>query len=92
MDQGRGSAVHTPIGFDLTITSLFPPLLAGRSAALIPEDSTLEALSVALQAGDFSLVKLTPSHLGRRPPENILKKHFNAELFWGILGVWVVRP
>jgi len=63
MDQGRGSAVHTPIGFDLTITSLFPPLLAGRSAVLIPEDSTLEALSVALQTGDFSLVKLTPSHL-----------------------------
>jgi amino acid adenylation domain-containing protein len=63
MDQGSGAPVHTPLGFDLTITSLFPPLLAGRTAVLIPEDSTLEALSVALRTGDFSLVKLTPSHL-----------------------------
>ncbi len=63
MDQGRGSPVHTPIGFDLTITSLFPPLLAGRTAVLIPEDSALEGLSVAIRSGDFSLVKLTPAHL-----------------------------
>ena len=62
-DQGRGSPVHTPIGFDLTITSLFPPLLAGRSAVLVREDPTLEALTAALRAGDFSLVKLTPAHL-----------------------------
>jgi len=63
MDQGSGAPVHTPLGFDLTITSLFPPLLAGRTAVFIPEDSTLEALSAALRTGDFSLVKLTPSHL-----------------------------
>jgi amino acid adenylation domain-containing protein len=62
-DQGRGSPVHTPIGFDLTITSLFPPLLTGRSAVLVREDPTLEALTAALRAGDFSLVKLTPAHL-----------------------------
>jgi amino acid adenylation domain-containing protein len=62
-DQGRGSPVHTPIGFDLTITSLFPPLLAGRCAVLVREDPTLETLTAAMQAGDFSLVKLTPAHL-----------------------------
>jgi hypothetical protein len=62
-DQGRGSPVHTPIGFDLTITSLFPPLLTGRSAVLVREDPTLDALTAALRAGDFSLVKLTPAHL-----------------------------
>jgi len=62
-DQGRGSPVHTPIGFDLTITSLFPPLLVGRSAVLVREDPTLETLMAALREGDFSLVKLTPAHL-----------------------------
>jgi amino acid adenylation domain-containing protein len=62
-DQGRGSPVHTPIGFDLTITSLFPPLLTGRSAVLLREDPTLEALTDALRAGDYGLVKLTPAHL-----------------------------
>ncbi len=61
--NGRGSPVHTPIGFDLTITSLFPPLLVGRSAVLIPEEQPIEGLTDALRAGDFSLVKLTPAHL-----------------------------
>ena len=61
--QGSGSPVHTPIGFDLTITSLFPPLLAGRSIVLVREDPTLETLADALRSGDFGLVKLTPSHL-----------------------------
>jgi amino acid adenylation domain-containing protein len=61
--QGSGSPVHTPIGFDLTITSLFPPLLAGRSVVLVREDPTLETLADALSSGDFGLVKLTPSHL-----------------------------
>ncbi len=62
-DQGSGSPVHTPIGFDLTVTSLFPPLLAGRSAVLIREDSTLGTLAEAMSSGDFGFVKLTPSHL-----------------------------
>jgi len=60
---GRGSPVHTPLGFDLTITSLFPPLIAGRPAVLVREDPSLEALTAALSDGDFSLVKLTPAHL-----------------------------
>ncbi len=62
-DLGRGSPVHTPLGFDLTVTSLFPPLLTGRSAVLVREDPSLEALTAALREGDFSLVKLTPAHL-----------------------------
>jgi amino acid adenylation domain-containing protein len=62
-DQGCGSPVHTPISFDLTITSFFPPLLVGRAAVLVQEDATLEALTDALRGGDFSLVKLTPAHL-----------------------------
>ena len=62
--EGRGALVHSPIGFDLTITSLFSPLLVGRSVVLIPEDEGVEALSAALCNGDsFSLIKITPSHL-----------------------------
>ena len=80
--QGSGSPVHTPIGFDLTITSLFPPLLAGRSVLLVREDSTLETLADALSSGDFGMVKLTPSHLealSHKPslaPSKILTRMF----------------
>jgi amino acid adenylation domain-containing protein len=60
----RGAPVHSSIGFDLTVTSLFVPLLVGQSVVLLAEARGIEALSTALAtAGDFSLVKITPAHL-----------------------------
>ena len=35
--KGCGAPVHSPIGADLTITGLFPPLLVGRSVTLVAE-------------------------------------------------------
>jgi amino acid adenylation domain-containing protein len=62
--RGWGAPVHSPVGFDLTITSLFAPLLAGRCVALLPDEPGLEALAVEMRGGcTHSLVKLTPSHL-----------------------------
>ncbi|HEX8558227.1 MAG TPA: amino acid adenylation domain-containing protein [Pyrinomonadaceae bacterium] len=59
-----GAPVHSSISFDLTVTSIFAPLLTGQSASLIPEAAGVEGLAAALRAGsDFSFVKLTPSHL-----------------------------
>jgi amino acid adenylation domain-containing protein len=64
MAEGRGSLVHSPIGFDLTITTLFAPLLVGQRVVLLPEGFGIEELVSALRAGkDFSVVKITPSHL-----------------------------
>jgi amino acid adenylation domain-containing protein len=63
-DQGMGAPVHSPIGFDLTVTSLFSPLLAGGCAVLLPEAQGVQALSGALRdSGGYTLVKVTPSHL-----------------------------
>jgi amino acid adenylation domain-containing protein len=62
--DGNGAPVHSSVGFDLTVTSLFAPLLAGRQIIMMPETESVEALAEALRAGnDLSLVKLTPSHL-----------------------------
>src|SRR5205085_1472675 len=59
-----GSAVHSSVAFDLTITSLFSPLLVGRCVELVPEEQGIEALASTLQhRGDFSLIKITPAHL-----------------------------
>jgi amino acid adenylation domain-containing protein len=61
---GEGSPVHSPIVFDLTVTSLFLPLLAGRRAVLVPEEEGIEGLcSLVRDRGGFGLLKLTPSHL-----------------------------
>ena len=59
-----GKMIVTSIGFDLTITRLFAPLLAGVAVTMIPEEGEIEALAAALaDPGGFSLVKLTPAHL-----------------------------
>ncbi len=36
--RGGRAPVHSPVSFDLTVTSLFLPLLAGRSVELVPEE------------------------------------------------------
>jgi amino acid adenylation domain-containing protein len=60
--KGCGAPVHSSISFDLTITSLFSPLLVGRSIFLIADG--IENLVAALLARDnYSLVKITPAHL-----------------------------
>ncbi len=64
VEQGKGTLVHSPLGFDLTITSLFSPLLVGCSVELLPESQSIENLSNALREKDnLSLVKITPAHL-----------------------------
>jgi amino acid adenylation domain-containing protein len=66
VEQGEGSPVHSSLGFDLTITSLFPALLSGKSVELLPETPGIEGLSAVLreaQGSAYSLVKITPAHL-----------------------------
>jgi amino acid adenylation domain-containing protein/non-ribosomal peptide synthase protein (TIGR01720 family) len=61
---GDGAPVHSSLGFDLTVTGLLPPLLAGRAVTLVEEGEGVEALAEAIRVGDnFSLIKITPSHL-----------------------------
>ena len=64
ISSGRGAPVHSSVSFDLTVTSLFTPLLAGRTVVMLPEEGEIEALvRVLTEEGGFSLVKLTPAHL-----------------------------
>jgi pristinamycin I synthase 3 and 4 len=61
---GQGAPVHSPLGFDLTVTSLLAPLVSGAAVVLVPEEDGVGALAAALRgAPGFSLVKLTPAHL-----------------------------
>jgi len=62
--EAGGAPLHSSIGFDLTVTSLWCPLLAGREVVLVPEGEGIEGLAGALRdRGGFGLVKLTPAHL-----------------------------
>ncbi len=58
MEQGTGAPLHSSIGFDLTVTSVFGPLMAGKKIVL----TSMEGLSNCLRTHDFSLLKVTPAH------------------------------
>lgn len=62
---GEGGAMaHSSIGFDLTVTSLFLPLITGRPVLLDPAWRDPLALSADLaDRTGLDLLKLTPSHL-----------------------------
>ena len=61
---GQGAPVHSSIGFDLSITSLFTPLLTGRRVVMLPESHSVKTLCSLLRSDtDFSLIKITPAHL-----------------------------
>lgn len=61
---GSGAPVHSSISFDLTVTSLFAPLLAGQCVEMVPEGRGVEEMIETLRRRDtFSLIKLTPAHL-----------------------------
>ncbi|MDQ2696602.1 MAG: amino acid adenylation domain-containing protein, partial [Pseudomonadota bacterium] len=67
--DGSGAPVQSSLGFDATITSLYLPLLSGRTVALIAEGREIEGLGERLRAGaGFSLVKITPAHLDALNP------------------------
>jgi amino acid adenylation domain-containing protein len=62
--EGCGVPLHSPFGFDLTVTSILAPLAVGQRVVLLPEGEGAETLAGALDGSpDFSLVKLTPAHL-----------------------------
>ncbi|HMG74244.1 MAG TPA: amino acid adenylation domain-containing protein [Pyrinomonadaceae bacterium] len=60
---GSGAPVHSAIGFDLTVTSLFAPLLAGRNIVLSDAPGVEALTSILDWKSGYSFVKLTPSHL-----------------------------
>lgn len=61
---GRGTLVSSPLGFDLTITSLFSPLMAGRTAVLMSDTQIVDGMSTVWRnAGHLSVIKITPAHL-----------------------------
>ena len=64
LSEGCGAPVHSPLGFDLTVTSLWNPLITGGRVDLLREGEGIEHLSQALLSGaDYGVVKITPAHL-----------------------------
>jgi amino acid adenylation domain-containing protein/non-ribosomal peptide synthase protein (TIGR01720 family) len=60
---GNGSPFHTSLSFDLTLTNIYPALLAGRAVEIVPETEGVgELVAALLRSPNYSLIKLTPAH------------------------------
>ncbi|HEV8316459.1 MAG TPA: amino acid adenylation domain-containing protein, partial [Vicinamibacterales bacterium] len=61
---GEGAPLHSSVAFDLSVTSLFVPLLVGAAVVVAPERAPGEDLARVLAGpGSFSFIKGTPAHL-----------------------------
>nr|UHJ79942.1 non-ribosomal peptide synthetase [uncultured bacterium] len=60
----REFALISPISFDLTVTSIFVPLISGRSIRIYPEaDGRALPVLRAIRENAVDILKLTPAHL-----------------------------
>jgi len=66
--------LFTSISFDLTITSIFVPLLSGNTIAVYGEENQAVHVERIIDENRVDVVKLTPSHLA-------LIKYKNGDLF-----------
>jgi amino acid adenylation domain-containing protein len=84
LEEGGSVPVHSSISFDLTVTSMYPALLAGGSIELLPEDAGAQSLLAALRRGGRNLVKITPAHL------ELLRQEIKSSEAAGMTKVFVI--
>jgi len=79
-NDGIGSIVHSSIGFDLTITSLYLPILTGKTTFMSKDSLGIEGLITNLKKHpNQSIIKITPSHF--RLLSNIPKNEIDVKTF-----------
>ena len=62
-DTAEAMALYSSISFDLTVTSIFTPLILGNKIVIYDNDDAEFVLYKILRENKVSVVKLTPAHL-----------------------------
>jgi len=64
-EQIRHFPLFSSLSFDLTVTSLYTPLISGGTIVMYPEEVTAHGLAIldVIKDNAVDIVKLTPSHL-----------------------------
>ncbi|MEN2282168.1 amino acid adenylation domain-containing protein [Algoriphagus sp. SE2] len=85
----RGKEVHMPfftsIGFDLTITSLFLPLISDGTIHIYPEGKTGPDVSIleVIKNKEINTIKLTPSHARIILGTSLIESNLKTVIFGG---------
>lgn len=62
-NEEEAMALYSSISFDLTVTSIFTPLISGNKIVIYDNDETEFVLYKILRENKATVVKLTPAHL-----------------------------
>jgi amino acid adenylation domain-containing protein len=72
--SGCGAPVHSPLGFDFTVTTMLIPLISGQTVTLLKESQGIEELRETIRGEPgFSYMKVTPAHLDML--NQVMKEH-----------------
>jgi amino acid adenylation domain-containing protein len=81
---GGRALVQSPLTFDLTVTTLFCPLIVGGTVVLVDDDHPAAVASFLASGGGYDVVKITPAHL------EWLSRQLNRDQFVGVARTVVV--
>ena len=56
-------ALHSPLSVDLTVTSVFVPLVSGNRIVIYQNDDAIELIDEIVRDNQVDLIKFTPTHL-----------------------------
>ena len=63
-DLLTGAALlHSSTAFDMSITSIFLPIVVGNTVHILPQDYQIDSVESIFKKHSFGLIKVTPSHL-----------------------------
>lgn len=62
-DETVAFALYSSLAFDLTVTSIYAPLITGNRILIYREDGGSSAIEEILKDNNVGVLKLTPSHL-----------------------------
>ena len=71
-DEKLAFALYSSLAFDLTVTSIYTPLITGNRIVIYREDGGTSAIEEILKDNKAGVLKLTPSHLA------LVKIHDNS--------------
>lgn len=75
--------LYSSISFDLTVTSIFTPLMNGYLIKIFPSHDSISAIFKILKDQDIGVVKLTPAHLKMLVEEDLSKCNIHTFVVGG---------
>ncbi|HEY9287021.1 MAG TPA: non-ribosomal peptide synthetase [Candidatus Dormibacteraeota bacterium] len=77
MAEGHGALVQSSLSLDFTVTTLFGPLLVGKTVFILPDAEVSSFIDELRRRRDLSIVKVLPSLL------DVLARHMTASQLRG---------